>query len=484
MPKKLIRFLLLAGLLTKLLSPGALALSIEQAQVKMPGIDVYLYQDGNELSELSPSDVTATLDGAPLAVRGLGRSEQGIFYVYMLDVSASIPAAHFNAARGAVAAAYERLRPQDRMALLTFGNEVALRLRGDESRDAVMAALQSLQNRDNSTKFYNAMDELVDLVSQTSDMRRVAVVISDGIDDTEAGMTQEELETKLRQTGVSVSAMCLDSAPEAVVEKFRDFIQFSGGELYLFGAGDASDVLAGLLGRLEGGWLLRLEAPNNLARGNVARLRITLPGGEAVSSELKLDDWVPDNVRPRVTGAVYDRASNTLLVSFSEPVAGADRLTAYALTGEDGAALPIESAELLEDGSCRLHIAPGALPETGDVTLTVSGLRDVSMEENELYRYSEVVIAGPRAQTSAPDAAPAAETAAPEEPLLDVRTLVFFAVAAVLIAAGTAALLVRSVRGNAGKKRRPEREKGAKKKPRGKEEKPTATFMFERRPEE
>jgi hypothetical protein len=90
---------------------------------------------------------------------------------------------------------------------------------------------------------------------------------------------------------------------------------------------------------------------------------------------------------------VYDGTSNTLLVSFSEPVAGADSLAAYALTGADGTVLPIESAELLEDGSCRLHIAPGAVPEAGDVTLTVGGLRDVSMEENELYRFSEVVIA-------------------------------------------------------------------------------------------
>jgi ribosomal protein L12E/L44/L45/RPP1/RPP2 len=115
------------------------------------------------------------------------------------------------------------------------------------------------------------------------------------------------------------------------------------------------------------------------------------------------------------------------------------------------------------------------------VTLTVSGLRDVSMEENELYRYSEVVIAGAQAQESAPSAAPAAETLR-DEPLLDVKTLVFFGAAGLLLAAGAAALVVRSVRGNAGKKRRPEKEKEDKKKPREKEEKPTATFMFDRKP--
>jgi hypothetical protein len=80
------------------------------------------------------------------------------------------------------------------------------------------------------------MDALIELVLQTEDMRRVAVVISDGIDDTDAGMTQEELEDKLVRTGVSVSAMCIDTASEANTESFGDFIRLSGGELYVFGS--------------------------------------------------------------------------------------------------------------------------------------------------------------------------------------------------------------------------------------------------------
>lgn len=474
--KRLVRFLLLAALLW-LLPLGARALSIEQAQVKMPGIDVYLYQDGNELSQLPPEEIQASLDGAPLSVRTLGRSEQGIFYVYMLDVSASIPDAHFYAARDAVTAAYERLREQDKMALITFGNEVTLLLRGDEGREEAASALQSLKNRDNRTKFYDAMDTLIALVSQTSDMRRVAVVISDGIDDTDAGMTQEELEEELRQSGVSVSAMCLDSAQESVVEKFRGFIHLSGGELYLFGANDAAAVLDRLLGRLEGGWLLQLEAANNLAKGNVVQLRIALGSGESVTSEVKLDDWVPDTTRPRVTKALYDAAADAILVSFSEPVTGVELLEHYALADGDGTALLLTGAELQEDGSCRLTPAPGVIPDSAGVTLTVSGLRDVSMEENELYRYTGVVFEGAKPGL-APSTAPAEEPAE-DEPLLDVRTLVFLGAVGLLLVGGAAALLVRSARKRAGRRRGLRDGREEKKKPREKSEKPTSTFMFD-----
>jgi hypothetical protein len=52
----------------------------------------------------------------------------------MLDVSASIPAAHFSAAKAAVLDAWSRLRAQDSLALLTFGNDVTLLLEGGESQ--------------------------------------------------------------------------------------------------------------------------------------------------------------------------------------------------------------------------------------------------------------------------------------------------------------------------------------------------------------
>lgn len=119
----------------------------------------------------------------------------------MLDVSSSMPSAHFRAAKQAVLDVYTGLSSRDKLAVITFGNDVALLLDGGESTDEVRAALESLAARDDSTMFNDAIGVLVDTATAVDEMRRVAVVISDGLDDTDAGISQGELELLLQHSG-------------------------------------------------------------------------------------------------------------------------------------------------------------------------------------------------------------------------------------------------------------------------------------------
>ncbi|NCC68911.1 MAG: VWA domain-containing protein, partial [Clostridia bacterium] len=402
-------------------------------------------------------------------VKGLTRSEQGIFYVYMLDVSASIPEAHFSAAKAAVLDAWSRLREQDSLALITFGNEVTLLLEGGESRSKVTETIDSLRNTDNSTKFYNAMDSLIELVLQTKDMRRVAVVISDGIDDTDAGMTQEELEEKLVRTGVSVSAMCIDTTSEAVVGSFGDFIRLSGGELFVFGPSDAGSVLNELLDRLSGGWLLSLEAPTNIVSGEEETLSVDFGGAASLEVQVVPERWTPDDKPPRVEDVDYSAESNAFIVTFSEAVTGADNAGAYVLTDQNGAAFPISAVEVTGGFSCRLDLA-GPMPEEGSLTLTISGLADVSMEQNEMYKYSEIVWSGEVAPVQSPENASEAE----EEPLVEMSTMIIIGTAVLLVAAALLIILKMSSKKSAVQKvKKPKKHKDE-----ADPVKSTATFMF------
>lgn len=456
-------------LIAVLLCSGTLAVTVEQIQVCMPDVDVYIYSDGNDLSVVSEADIVADLEGEPLAVKDFSRSEQGIFYVYMLDVSASIPEAHFAAAKAAVMDAWSRLRAQDSLALITFGNDVTLLLEGGESRAKVTETIDALENTDHNTKFYNAMDVLVDLVLQTKDMRRVAVVISDGIDDTDAGMTQEELEGKLIRTGVSVSALCIDTTSEAGVEKFGDFIRLSGGELYVFGPSDAGSVLDELIDRLSGGWLLSLEAPTNIASGEEGTLSVDFGGVDSLEIQVVPERWTPDEKPPRVEDVDYSADGNVFVVTFSEPVTGLLSEDAYALTDENSAAFPILAVEGIDDASCRL-ILSGPLPETGAITLTVSGLKDVSMEQNEMYQYSDVVWSAAATVAQSPENTVEAE----EEPLIEMGTIIIIGAAILIVAAALLVILkLSSKKGGEKKEKKPKKQKD-----KAEPIKSTATFMF------
>lgn len=468
------RSALISAFFVMLLGTGALAVSVEQTQLCMPEIDVYLYEDGNDLSEVTADDITATLDGEPLGVRDFGKGEQGIFYVYMLDVSASIPEAHFSAAKAAVLNAWTRLRSQDRLALITFGNEVTMLLKGGESGTQVTETIDALHNSDKNTKFYNAMDALIELVVNTEDMRRVAVVISDGIDDTDAGMTQQELEEKLVRTGVSVSAMCIDTTSAQSIQKFTDFIRLSGGELYVFGPDNAETVLDTLLDRLDGGWLLSLEAPTNMASGKEAQLAINFGGVSSVTLAVTPERWTPDVKRPRVKSVEYDQALNAFIVTFSEAVTGAGDAANYVLTDGNGGTAEIRAAEAVEDTVCRLRLAAQP-PENTTLTLGIGGISDVSMEQNALYQYSEIVWSG----TAAAEPAAAAAPGTAEEPILGKSTILIIGIIMVLAAAAVTAILKLSIKKTVNYKgKQSKNKKENKKESKTDATKSTAKFMF------
>lgn len=270
-----------------LITPG-FGVSLEQIQSEPPIIDVYVYGDGADISQITAADVSATLGGEPVKCDFAGRSEQGILYVFMLDVSGSIPTAHFRAATDAIIRAAGNLRPQDSLKVIAFGSTVSLALSGDETSQEIEDVLGSLAPVDNETLLYSAMDMLIDTVSGSSDMRRVAVVISDGVDDTDAEYTLDRLEENLKNCGIAVYALCIDSVGQDSVDGFSEFIDLSGGELYTFGPDDADEKLGGLLEYLSYGLHLRFQIPPDFAGGSELPLEIDFGGVDRLSATVSL----------------------------------------------------------------------------------------------------------------------------------------------------------------------------------------------------
>ncbi|WP_300025789.1 VWA domain-containing protein [Oscillibacter sp.] len=380
---------------------------MEQAQALMPEMDVYLYDESKELPSCTPEDFQVQLEDLPLNVESLAPSEQGIFYFFMLDVSASIPQAHFEAAKKSIRNAYAAMRPQDQLSVITFGNEVSLLLSGSESRQQVYDALDALSCQDAHTKFYDAMDMLIETAGATENMRRVAVVISDGIDDTDAGMTQSELEQLLGRSGIAVYALAIDSAGEQTTQTFRSFIRLSGGELYSFGPANAESVAADLLGRIGTVWHLKLTADTNIADGQAHTLSIRLKDAAPVLTEVTTEHWVPDHKAPQVASLQADDAG-AMTVQFSKPMLGLEDGAHFLLKNPSGQDFPVTVEQVASADTVKLLAA--GLSKRDGWTLTLSGLTDASMEKNPLPVITLSLADG--SETAAPGAAPQPQTAA------------------------------------------------------------------------
>lgn len=467
MKKRFLIGLMTAAILLGLQLPAA-ALTVEQVQVVMPEIDVYVYEDGTDLSELNPEDVRAELAGEPLRITAMEPSEQGIYYVYMLDISGSIPNSHFEGAKAAILDATTRLRPQDRLSLITFGDEVKLVLQGGEDYETVKSTLAGLRARDNNTRFYNAMRALVKLVSETDDMRRIAVVVSDGVDETDAGITREELEQTLVQYGISVNALGIDVSDNT--ESFRSLVEITGGDLYTFNGENAGEVLGGLLDRLDQGWLIRLEADSNQATGVETPLILDI-AGEKLEMTVVPERFEADTTIPKVVDVSVDAEAGTITVAYSEEMADADLASAYVLT--DANRNPVELTSVTcEDGvNAVLKLEPFAAQR--ELHLRISGLHDNSMEQNEIYEYYELVWYHAEPTPVTPTAKPVKD---PET--IDTGMLKSLVIAGGIVLVGALAIILLEVKQAATKKKKTERIDRGRKKAQRSSKAQNMTFVF------
>lgn len=388
--KKSLKLVTMLIIFALALSCAAGALTLEQVQASPPSFDVYIYGDGADLSGVGPESVKATIGDLSLDCTDVSRSEQGIFYIFMLDISGSIPADYFEAAKSAVIATCDTLREQDKLAIITFGNEVTVLHAGEDDVADVRDDLENLVARDSRTMFYTAMDKLIETATQTTDMRRVAVVISDGVDDTDAGMTQAELEDELKNCGISVYALCIDTS--GMTEQFGDFIRLSGGELYTFNPDTAQSVLDELLSRLGDSLCIRLMTSETVPEG---AMDLTVDLGEAgsVTTQLTSDKWVADATEPYITSAQYSLENQTIDLSFSEPVIGADDVSRYTLSASGGgAAVSISAAAYTDGRKTAVSLSFAQLPLEGQYKLTASGITDASVAANPLREYTSTVM--------------------------------------------------------------------------------------------
>lgn len=455
MGKRFISALVCALTLTALLCGVAGAVETEQIQVSMPRVDVYLHTDGEALDTLPLEQISATMNGAAMEVESFQPSDQGIFYIFMLDISRSIPAEHLAAAKEAVHHACDGLRPQDKVALLSFGNSVNVLCDGSEPVETVLTKLDALSCTDDNTQFYTAMDTLVEMAAKGTDLRRIAVVFSDGIDDTDAGMSQAELENVLLQSGIAVYAMCIDTAQPQAVDSFRSFIRLSGGELYTFGASDGSAVLEELLGRLNNVWLLQLLSTSETEGGQVS-LHIQFGSLAEVNATLESAYWTADITAPYVTGVTLDAAAKTVTVTFSEPILNGEELSGYVLTDSAGTAVNIASAAYARSDRRSVRLTVPEVGAAGTYTIQISGQKDLSKNHNLLTAYQGTLSGGgaPEGDNPAPESA--VQTATKEALARELRKLILLTVGAIAAVAGLIVLIVlmhrRSDAAGAGKR--------------------------------
>jgi VWFA-related protein len=139
---------------------------------------------GEPTSSLGPENFTVEVDGhaARVAAAELATSEDAPLDVMaIIDTSGSMEGAPLANAKAAAKAFIQELSPQDRVALISFGDEVTPVLDFTADREAALMAIESLVARGN-TALYQATAVGSVKIAQSTASRRAVILLSDGAD--------------------------------------------------------------------------------------------------------------------------------------------------------------------------------------------------------------------------------------------------------------------------------------------------------------
>ncbi len=359
---------------------------VEQVYTDLP--DIYVYGNGFSAEEAARGQ--AYFASQPLNADQEHFGQYGSFGEHLclyilLDISGSIPDAYFNEIKSGIRQLQEQYGTTDRIVLCTFGSEVVLAADGSQDTAQMQEILDGLKNRDQETLLFSAIDRAADLAESEQDpqyRRKVIAVITDG-EDFATGKTQSQEAMKtLQERGLPVYAFCIRDTKKEYINSFSEFARTSGGDAVIFEPGEASRMLTELREKLYQDAELHYVAASNQVSNQMETFSLHLPDGKVLNRSVMDNRWQKDQEAPYLTGA--EAVDDThLRLTFSEPLEGAEALSAYALQ-QGKKTFPISSVSYSQDGEPTVDLILTEPLRSGEYLLKCNAITDASMEKNPL----------------------------------------------------------------------------------------------------
>jgi hypothetical protein len=215
------------------------------------------------------------------------QTDEGVLYVFLVDISASLDAAQFGRVKTALRDWVAALGAQDQAAILTFGTRVQTQVPPTADRILLGSTLDALAATDPRTALHEALAQGLALGRQRGDAlptRRALVILSDGLDDAPGGMTVEEVEAHRAENPVPIYAIGFSRVRDAAQRErglatLGRLARRSGGLFVDAGAGDPGAAYAAMRETIRAVDRVQLRCPTCAADGNRYRLQIALDAG-------------------------------------------------------------------------------------------------------------------------------------------------------------------------------------------------------------
>ncbi len=368
-----------------------LSLQIEQVTALWPEVSIWLHVSDEEDEYIDSNgwkeeNIQVRVDGEILQVEQIHRaSDVPTHYYYLVDVSTSMTRQALENTKNAILTHWGNLRSDEEIVVISFGESIQVVCDTNDSLEEAEKKLEALAPIEEATRLFDGISKVVDVVSSRPNAlqeRNVAILVSDGIDYTQMGMTRQEVIDKLQSQGLLLCGIGMDFANNAQeLENMGELTRASGGFVLYTQEEQLAETAGQLIDRLTRSICIRASGDNNRIGNAEKTVSVTIEGEEQAlesSQTFMVTHWLEDMEAP--TMEIWKQGDNSITLRFSEPVLGAEQQEHYHVFGkeEDFGIREIE----YDAAEQTVTLFFEEILYNGEYTLQVHNITDASAEEN------------------------------------------------------------------------------------------------------
>lgn len=198
-------------------------------------------KNSSPIEKPSRADVVGYIDGVTLTTQSINRfgdTGEGTADIFLVDVSGSIKNAQLDKVKSAIKTWASNMKPNDRIAVVSFGDSIETLTDFSGDINAVSAAADKLTNHGSKTQLYGGISHAVKLASRNdTDLpkRKNIILITDGVNDSNGGISENDMLKELKTALVPVYSLWMSNS-RANNSKGRSTLNsvtdYSGGRIY------------------------------------------------------------------------------------------------------------------------------------------------------------------------------------------------------------------------------------------------------------
>lgn len=295
-------YALFAFLLCMIMSLSVLADALHSVSIRQ----VYLFEDilrvyadiedikGNSIESIKKTDTAGYLNQKKLttnSVKKFYETGEGVADIFLVDTSGSLSSAQMEQVKAAMRKWASEMKANDRMAIITFREDVETILDYSNDPDAIQGAIDSITNKGMKTRLYGAVNEGLNL-SQRNDLelpkRRNIVLVTDGLNDSNGGVSMEDVSERLKKMRIPIYCLWLEGGNKAEGESTMNTLsERSGGEKYNLDSKNIDSVYEQVHARIQNSFVIDLAySDDEFLNGTSSNLelKVTADGKTPIAS--------------------------------------------------------------------------------------------------------------------------------------------------------------------------------------------------------